>query len=741
VKIEKDEVEPGRFLISMRRKLVASVTTYASVVLILGVLSSPGFLSDPINETEGSGPFLQIKTLGSLWYATYSPTGDHIATTDSSGVRIWDAINGDIVANFSSNTSVWNHVWSPTGNHLATFANRPSPKSPSNPFEREGMIHIWDTSSGGEVARIEDVIVPMEWYIDEREISSWSPDGTRICVIKSDGPVVFDLISGSFAFPLEGVNATSVRWSPSGNIIATTFERSLFLFNAKDGSPINQFQLKKSGDPDCTTLLCAYDFSPQGDKIAIAGNTKPSVEIVDIDTGDLIKTVDYAPLSGMIAGISKVSWSSEGKIAILPMCVLPDDTVGIYDFVTDETVYISEAYYEERGLYSSPEIEWSRDGSRLAVFGDLSGYVSIWSSEGELLSRWRAGERSVQASWSGSNDLLCLAVPGSTLKTSDTLGNEINNFAGYNGQIRSMSWGPSNTIVTAGEMLRIWSAENGSQLGVLSQPNQTATIVEWHPGNLIASYIRPPDFGVDSVTDHVENQRITFFDAFTGKIMNRLDRDARHGFATDIAYSPNGSLIASCWNTGEVAVRLVETGDKVWGTLNKDIDATDLAWSPNASRLAVIYRRYNNCEPSGGMLEIYDPLNGSRLLRMPLTAWPSDLAWSDDGSMIAISKRGLPFQVDTMGSGILDVIDPWTGNLLANATGPPAHSVLWTENNTIILGHDDGIRFWESSTGQLIGHQGDVRGSMLEWSPDRTILAASDSDTIEFWYYHQLQIS
>jgi len=38
----------------------------------------------------------------------------------------------------------------------------------------------------------------------------------------------------------------------------------------------------------------------------------------------------------------------------------------------------------------------------------------------------------------------------------------------------------------------------------------------------------------------------------------------------------------------------------------------------------------------------------------------------------------------------------------------------------------------------MIGFHGGVGGAILEWSPDRTVLAASASDTIGFWHAQQI---
>ena len=731
---EEEEVEPGRMLVSMRRKLAVSVAVYASAALMLGALAGPGFLPGSPNQTGGdegsssAGPFAQVTTLGSLrsvYYpvATYSPAADRVAATDSSGVRIWDARKGRILLNISTSLAAWDHVWSPTGDHIAVFAA----ESSAYLLGLKGVILIFETLSGRQVVRIEDVILPQR-----RGVLSWSPDGERICVIRSDGPAIYDLGAGSFSLVLDSnASANSVKWSPSGDMIAVSFDKGLYLFDPRDGSLRNQFLVEGFGD--YTDMLFPYAFSLDGGRVAVAGNTKPVIQIFDVYTGDLLRSVEYAPLVGMVAGLCEIAWSSSDRIAVVPGWILPEDTVGIYDYGSGLITYASESYYEGRGLYSTPEVEWSRDGSKLAVSGDLSGFVSIWSSGGELLSRWRAAESSVHASWAPSGDLLCLAAD--TIVISDIQGREMVNFVGYMGPIRSISWDiDGDSIASAGETLRIWSAQDGHQIDALTDNNQTATLVDWHPSGLVAAYVRPSDYDVSDVSENVAAQKITLYDPLTGAVVNRLDRDAKYGYAMDIGYSPDGSLIASCWNTGEVAVRDVEEGRKLWGTVMRETaEATDLAWHPNGSRLAVIRNRRDNGRPVEGLLEIYDPLNGSRTGTLTLRGWPSDVAWSDDGRLIAISMRYLTGSED-----VLAIIDAEALQLVTNVTGPEAYSVVWNPDGSVMTGHGDGVRIWDPLTGKMIGFHGGVGGAILEWSPDRTVLAASASDTIGFWHAQQI---
>jgi WD40 repeat protein len=103
--------------------------------------------------------------------AAWSPDGRRIATyrEDTTGGRIWDASNGELLLTFSGHTaSVFGLDWSATGERLLTVSN-------------DGTARIWDTNTGAELLSYS--------FGPQLTEGAWSPDMKHIALGAADGNV------------------------------------------------------------------------------------------------------------------------------------------------------------------------------------------------------------------------------------------------------------------------------------------------------------------------------------------------------------------------------------------------------------------------------------------------------------------------------------------------------------------------------------------------------------------------
>jgi WD40 repeat protein len=184
-----------------------------------------------------------------------------------------------------------------------------------------------------------------------------------------------------------------------------------------------------------------------------------------------------------------------------------------------------------------------------------------------------------------------------------------------------------------------------------------------------------------------------------------------------VAWSPDGTKIASCFGTNIVTIKEATTGKQVQVYQGHTDFVEIVAWSPDGTRLASASHDH--------ILHVWSTSTGERLFS--LSAAYTLLAWSPDGTRLASSAPH---------ANPIDIRDAITGKLVVTYPGHHPHALrglAWSPDSTRIASIDlyDSIHIWDAATGQLIDYYGDrsghshKNGHALAWSPDGTRLAAS----------------
>ncbi len=200
------------------------------------------------------------------------------------------------------------------------------------------------------------------------------------------------------------------------------------------------------------------------------------------------------------------------------------------------------------------------------------------------------------------------------------------------------------------------------------------------------------------------------------------------GYINDIAYSPDGTLLAVATSIG---VWLYDAStDTELNLLSEEPDYVEaIAFSPDSSTLA-----------SGGYspnhaIQLWDTDTGN--LRDTLNGGEEILAltFSPDGTMLASSGGWPDYPIQLWNLTHRQLQDTlfghtrWTSALTFSADG-----------KTLISGSEDRtVRLWDVHTGEvkciLEEHRDDVNSVVL--SPDgKTLASGSDDGTIQFWDMH-----
>jgi WD40 repeat protein/DNA-binding SARP family transcriptional activator len=232
-----------------------------------------------------------------------------------------------------------------------------------------------------------------------------------------------------------------------------------------------------------------------------------------------------------------------------------------------------------------------------------------------------------------------------------------------------------------------------------------------------------------------EDGKLNVWDPSTGRLVSSL---ATTGHAAGPSFSADGSLVAAAWGEPADEVRVLDLStDRVVSTVRVQ-QAIDTALSPDGKRVAVA--RWEGEAGEGEASAVFDVSTGEEAFALAgpncCASPPSrGVSWSPDGRLVAISSEGTA-----------RVWDAETGTLKYTLRGHSGFvlSVAWSpDSSRLVTGGSDGTaKVWE------IGSDG-VRGvrwslSALEtksgivgvaFSPDGTRVMAGDasSSAVQVW--------
>ena len=205
-------------------------------------------------------------------------------------------------------------------------------------------------------------------------------------------------------------------------------------------------------------------------------------------------------------------------------------------------------------------------------------------------------------------------------------------------------------------------------------------------------------------------------------------------YPNDAVLSPDGARIAYISGAGYATIHHLPTGRAVQCPLV--IDPTGVAWSPNGSRLAVI--GYGE-ESDGGYLKragwvhIFDADSGKYFRKFRIgtvRVGGAAVAWSHDGLKIAAGND----------LGLCEVWEVLSGRKLVSVQIHTSHvnELAWSPDDLRLAssGNNGQVHLWNAATGQqLLGLEPETAPiRRICWSPDgRKLAAVSDDGVIKVW--------
>ena len=247
-------------------------------------------------------------------------------------------------------------------------------------------MRVWDATNGSEIFCLRGHTAPVRAV-------AFSPDGQRLASISrhaaeegspvSGEVVIWDVNNGQSVLTLRGLTGpgdgagTDVTFSPDGQYLATSGDRTVHVWNAATGGEV--FRLPTQG---ASVIKLAY--SRDGSRLAVASRDG-SVKIWDALTGE-----PRLMVRGHTSAVGGLTYSPDGRRLVTAAGGNNKGgerlfgEIKLWDALTGQEIFTLGG-----SLAQSPRVAFDRSGQRLAASGDRK--VTIW--EGVSLAAELASER------------------------------------------------------------------------------------------------------------------------------------------------------------------------------------------------------------------------------------------------------------------------------------------------------------------------------------------------------------
>ena len=581
---------------------------------------------------------LTLPGQGGLSRITHSPDGKFLVAYDLGGTRrIWDASTGEELFSLPAIPGI----------SLDLAFTKDSKTLVASDVDEDGRLAVsfWDISSGKLRSITHLGIDPQTAGVLWDELSA---DGTRFALGDEFGTTtIWDTRTGEQLIELsQSDGILTISFSRDGSRIATADRSEVRVWEVDSGIEI--FRASKPNQ-----LFSSVDFSPDGTRLAASSQTSLTW-IWDIQTGEELHT-----LYGHTNSVNSIRFNADGtRLASSShdrKLLIWDPTSGAQLLsLSGHTNTIWDAAFAPDGRH----VATASEDRTVKIWDPSTGGKLLSMTTGAVVTVFNHAQTRLALSFSDRPAEIWDFMNGERLLTLS--GHPISFVYAFSADGKRLaSKSPDGTI-------SLWDATSGEEVWML-------------PAKFVGMVIPSPD-GTDVAVAYdigSDPGAVEIWDAKSNKLLRSLTGHTSGVWG--LAYSPDGTRIASGDNTGTVKVWDVETGELLF----------TLEHSTNSKIRALAFSRDGKYLASGtqnGTGKVWDTANGQLLLTLTgHTSTLKDFAFSPDGAQLATA------------------------------------------------GYDGTVRVWDARSGQEVqAFYGDSAGFWtVAYTPDgKRLVAATDKGTI-----------
>ncbi len=588
---------------------------------------------------------------GSIEQIAYSPDSTMLAAATYIGVWLYDVETGNELQLLATEpAAVESIAFSPDSTKLVSSA-------------RGAPLSLWDVESG---RLLRTFPAETSWSIKG---VAYSPDGTIIAGNGSVGTVqLWNPDTGENIRTLKGEESWNglqcIQFSPDGKTLATGWlDSEIRLWDVNTGTI-------KHTLTDHEEMVSTLTFTPDG-KTLVSGSRDKTIRLWDVNTGNLTNT-----LVGHFDVILDVAVSPHNNILI---ACDGHYEIRLWNLNTGEMINrINEHFQIPRSVI------FSADGNTFAT-GGYDARVYIWdvATAMKMRSFTKHTSYSTHGAFSPTENTIALRGYAGTVFLVDTETGKLKHKFNVTSQsITTLAYSPDGTMLATGhdDTIRLWDAQTGTALlPPMDTSGSTYHITFSRDGERVAGL-----FYTNS------EQHIYTFETASGKQLHSIKvytfpglwgnqpiLEIEHSrWVRAIAFSPDGTTIASCADDKAIRFWDVDNGTHLRKIETHEYRISDIAFSPDGQTITGI---------SFGFIHQWNVETGTELRTVPMP-----------GETRRLSYRGLR-----------------------------------SDSTMAAMGYSDGtVRLWDmtdiTQTRILKGHTSSV--NLVTFSPDGRTLASSSSD-------------
>ena len=382
-------------------------------------------------------------------------------------------------------------------------------------------------------------------------------------------------------------------------------------------------------------------------------------------------------------------------------------TVTVWDAGSGQTL-LTLATNAGQGNYA---LAFSPDSQRLATSGP-SNTAEVWDvTTGQTLFSLSSHTGPVLAiAFNADGTRLATASADGTAKIWDaTTGANQYTVLGHAGALDSVAFSPEGTRLATASVdgaLNVWEVAAGRPLHLFTGAN--ATSIAFSPdGNQLLS---------------AAGATVTIWDAWAGQALRTLNLVGHTGQILDVAFSPDGTRLATGSLDRRAIVWDAVTGQPLLTLAGHNGAVGGVAFSPDSSRLATA--------SDDGTARIWNIALSREWFTQPLPTGSSGrVAMSPDGKLLAMGVGA---------DGLAETWDAATGQALRTLTNTAAvQAVAFNPSGARLATAGQGeIRIWDTATGQVLrslpGPAGAINDIAFSHDGNRLVTAGVDG-TAQIW--------